>query len=141
MILRVFLNLFPACVLALLAGGCAVHHTPPGTSVEIALAKKAELVKLPAPAVAAAPARSIPAVEPALPQPDHTALVADAYSRGQFCMQTGKDDEAISAFQEAVRLDPKFADAWTSLAMLYEKNGQGEQAVEAFRKAKTLAQH
>lgn len=131
----------------LLLAGCAYTHTPPGTSVEVALAKKGELVKLPAPAATPAPVAnpavagaSIPAVEP--PMPEKNAVVekvAEAYSRGIFCLETGRNAEAITAFEEAVKLDPTFTDAWENLAVTYEKMGDSKKALEAFKKAKTLA--
>lgn len=125
--------------------GCAYTHTPPGTSVELALAKKGELVKLPAPTPVPGQASAmagvqVPAVEP--PMPEKNAMVervGDAYSRGIFCLQTGSDAEAIVAFEEAVHLDPTFAAAWENLALLYEKMGDPKKALEAFKKAKTLA--
>jgi tetratricopeptide (TPR) repeat protein len=129
-----------ATMLAL--AGCT--HTPPGTSVEVALAKKGELVKLPAPApmpgVPATAGANVPAVEP--PMPEKNAVVekvAEAYSRGVFCLQAQQDAEAIAAFEEAVKLDPTFTDAWENLAVTYEKTGDSKKALEAFKKAKTLA--
>jgi len=65
--------------------------------------------------------------------------VGDAYSRGMFCLQTGRDPEAIEAFQEVVKLDPGFTDAWHNLALLYEKTGHKEKAIEAFKRAKKIA--
>ncbi|HYR57794.1 MAG TPA: tetratricopeptide repeat protein [Chthoniobacteraceae bacterium] len=127
-------------------GGCAgthVTHTAPGTPVELALAKKAELVKTPAPAPAPAAhtaSANVPAVEPPMPEKDALReKVADAYSRGVFCLQAEKDADAIQAFEEAVKLDPTFSDAWENLAMLYEKTGDTKKALDAFKKAKKLA--
>jgi Flp pilus assembly protein TadD len=122
--------------------GCV--HTPPGTSVEIALAKKASLVRMPVPTRAtlgtAATASQVPVVEPPLPEGGAVMeRVGDAYSRGMFCLQAGRDTEAIEAFQEVVKLDPGFTDAWHNLAMLYEKTGQEKKAIEAFKKAKKIA--
>ena len=54
-------------------------------------------------------------------------------------MTTGKDDEAIAAFQEAVKIDPTFTDAWQRLAMLYEKKGDNKRAIDAFRRSKKIA--
>ncbi len=54
-------------------------------------------------------------------------------------MQTGKDEEAIAAFEQAVQLDASFAEAWSNLAMLYEKNGQEKKAINAFRASKKIA--
>lgn len=133
---------FAAASLAL--GGCV--HTPPGTSVEVALAKKAELVRLPLPTQvsvgAMGPSGNVPAVEPPLPEGSAVVeKVADAYSRGMFCMEAGRSEEAIAAFEEVVQLDPQFTDAWNNLALLYEKTGQEKKAIEAFRKAKKIARH
>lgn len=126
--------------------GCSLTHTPPGTSVELVLAKKGELVKLPAPTPAPGQSLSggagaqVPAVEPPMPEKNSVVeKVADAYSRGIFCLEAGNDPEALVAFEEAVHLDPTFASAWENLALIYEKQGDSKKALEAFKKAKTLA--
>ena len=128
---------FPLAFLALTA--CV--HTPAGTSVNVALAKKAELVRLPGPppGTLAADGRSA-IIEPELPGNSTMERVAEAFSRGQFCMQAGKDAEAIAAFEEAVKIDPSFHEAWQHLAILYEKTGPEKKALEAFRRARQLAQ-
>jgi tetratricopeptide (TPR) repeat protein len=136
----------PAVIAVILpfAGGACVH-TPPGTSVEVVLARKGQLVKLPAPqpppsSRSAATGGQVPAVEP--PMPQQNALVenvGDAFSRGMFCLRAERDLEAITAFEEAVKLDPSFTDAWQNLALLYEKTGEEKKALEAFKKAKKLA--
>ena len=64
--------------------------------------------------------------------------VADAYTRGTFAMQAGQNAEAVSAFEEAVKLDPDFTDAWGKLAILYQKDGNVAKATDAFKKAKRL---
>ncbi len=120
---------------ALALGACV--HTPPGTSVEIALAKKAELIRLPAPPPSAVVENR--AVEPALPDDGKVEQVADAFTRGQFCMKAGKDAEAITAFEETVKLDPTFTDAWQNLAILYERVGDSKKAIEAFKRSKKVA--
>ncbi len=128
--------------LAILAFAACVH-TPPGTSVQVALAQKAELIRMPGPppgSVAAAFGRSAVIVEPELPGNSTMERVAEAFSRGQFCMQAGKDAEAIAAFEEAVKIDPSFNEAWQHLAILYEKTGQEKKALEAFRHARKVAQ-
>lgn len=121
----------------------ACVHTPPGTSVQVALAKRPELVKLPAPPapiVPPAPSRGqIAAVEPPLPDSHKVEDIAEAFTLGGFCMEAGKDAEAIVAFEKAVELDPSFTEAWESLASLYEKTGQQPRAVAAMRKAKKVA--
>jgi tetratricopeptide (TPR) repeat protein len=133
-----------AAAAGLAIGACV--HTPPGTSVEVALAKKAEIVRYPAPPTPPAPpagpvaAANVPAVEPELPN-KKVEMVGEAYSRGQFCLEAGKDEEAILAFQEAVKLDPQFGDAWNKLALLYEKTGDEKKALEAFRQSKAVARY
>jgi Tfp pilus assembly protein PilF len=124
-------------------GACAhvqVTHVPPGESVNVALAKKPEVVRLPV-APTAVPHTPVarPAVEPALPADNTVERVAEAYTRGGFCMSAGKDQEAIEAFEEAVKIDPGFGEAWQHLAMLYEKKGESKKALDAFRRAKKPA--
>lgn len=131
---------------ALTLWGCTtsvkITHIPPGESLNVALAKKAELVRMPAPPkVAAGAPGSVAAVEPPLPVNTTVERTGEAYTRGEFCMQTGKDDEAIAAFEEAVRIDPAFSEAWQQLAMLYEKKGNSKKAMDAFRRAKKIASH
>ena len=128
---------FPLAILAL----AACVHTPAGTSVNVALAKKAELVRLPGPPPGslATDGRSA-IIEPELPGTSTMERVAEAFSRGQFCMQAGKDAEAIAAFEEAVKIDPGFHEAWQHLAILYEKTGHEKKALEAFRRARKVAQ-
>jgi tetratricopeptide (TPR) repeat protein len=125
-----------------------VAHTPPGTAVDVALARRPELVRMPlSPASASVRAASVaaptggvkvPAVEPDLPSDDRVGRVADAYSRGNFCMQAGNDADAITAFEETVKMDPTFTEAWQNLAALYEKRGDEKKAVEAYKRAKKL---
>jgi len=130
-----------ATALLALLGACAhvqVTHVAPGESLNVALAQKPELVRMPAPPQ--------PVVTAAAPQPpadlgksDNISQAADAFSRGEFCMNAGKDDEAISAFQEVVKIDPTFTEAWQRLAALYEKKGDNKRAIEAFRRSKKIA--
>lgn len=129
---------------ALLLSGCAsmkVTHVPPGESLNVALAKKPDLVRLPAPEPSNIAPAAYGAVEPELPGNSVVERVAEAYSRGEFCVSAGKDDEAISAFEEVVKIDPTFTEGWQHLAMLYEKKGNSKKAMEAFRHAKKVAQH
>jgi tetratricopeptide (TPR) repeat protein len=138
-------KIFALAGVAMGMAGCSnlkVVHIPPGQSMNEALAKKAELVRMPGPARAAAGTPGhIPAVEPPLPGNSTVERTAEAYSRGEFCLGAGKDEEAIAAFEEVVRIDPAFAEAWQQLAMLYEKKGNAKKAMEAFKRAKKLASH
>lgn len=129
-----------SAALALSLGACGnlqITHVPPKQSLNVALAKKAELVRLPDEAPAAG--ARVPAVEPDLPGGGLVARVGEAYSRGEFFMSTGKDDEAIAAFEEAVKIDPAFTEGWQHLALLYEKRGDAKKAMDAFRRSKKIA--
>jgi len=123
-------------------GHVEISHVPPGQSLAVAMARKPDLVRLPSAPPSAPIARvqdRIPVVEPDLPASDNTSRVAEAFSRGEFCLNTGKDEEAIAAFQEAVKIDPTFTEAWQRLAVLYEKKGDNQKAIEAFRRSKKVA--
>jgi len=62
-------NIGSALAILLLAmPGCV--HTPPGTSVELALAKKAELIRLPNTSAVTASGRKVQPPEPELPNLD-----------------------------------------------------------------------
>ena len=132
--------------LACLAAGfaCACVHTPPGTSVEIALAKKAQLIPRPvtaeAPRLAHMGGAGLPFMEPELPvMDDRIEAEAEAFTRGKFAMDDGQDSEAIAAFEETVHIDPTHQEAWQHLAVLYEKTGSSKKAVAASRRSKDLA--
>jgi tetratricopeptide (TPR) repeat protein len=131
---------------ALIGGGCAgdlkLVRTPPGTSVEVALAKKAELVKLPGPPPAP-PGQTVryEAVEPALPQLDRSVMAEESLSLGRFCMEAGADAEAIVAFEKAVEIDPESVEAWQGLATVYERIGNADKAQAAAQKSAKLARH
>lgn len=136
--------------------GVQITHVKPGTSARQALAERnappAATVDLPvtapsAPAFAGSPLPPMPAQDglPGLPSgkvgiPNGNAAEAagDAYTRGTFAMQTGQDAEAIVAFEEVVKRDPDFNDAWGKLAILYSKSGQNGKATDAFKMAKRL---
>ena len=133
--------------IALAAAGIAASacvHTPPGTSVEIALAKKADLIRLPEAqrlaAVKCSRNTAMPPIEPDLPVlDDRVEAEAEAFTRGKFAMADGKDAEAITAFEDAVKIAPTNQEAWQHLAMLYEKTGAGKKAIAAFRRSKSIA--
>jgi tetratricopeptide (TPR) repeat protein len=52
--------------------------------------------------------------------------------------QSGKHDKAISAYREAIRLDPGFAGAWLNLGNSYDAIGQPEKAITALRESLRL---
>ena len=59
----------------------------------------------------------------------------DYLQLGQKYLEEMKYEDAILVFQDAVRLDPKRAEAYTELAELYLKNGQYDEAEEVLRYA------
>ena len=142
MIFRFSLAHLTVASVGLILAGCV--HTPPGTSVKVALARKAEMVRpaaAPNAPLAATGHVLVPPVEPDLPVNDQLERTAEAFSRATFCLEAGKDAEAIAAFEETVTIDPTFTEAWENLAVLYEKSGDTAKALEAFRKVKNLAKH
>jgi Tfp pilus assembly protein PilF len=64
--------------------------------------------------------------------------VADLVARGDFAMQVGQYAEAIAAFEQVLKSDRNYSEAWGRLAFLYIKEGDSAKAVEAFKKAKLL---
>jgi tetratricopeptide (TPR) repeat protein len=147
-----------ALAVAVTFGACAAEVTrvKPGQSARQALAaRNAPLPLVPMlpddPALAPKPESAagplivgpLPDIQgdPSLPEANDVAnKVADAYTRGSFAMQAGQNVEAISALEEAVKLDPNFTDAWTKLVKLYEKTGNPAKAAEAYKKLKQLGQ-
>jgi tetratricopeptide (TPR) repeat protein len=43
--------------------------------------------------------------------------------------------QAIEAYREAVRLNPKYTDAWNNLGAVYQKAGLSAKAIDALRSA------
>jgi len=124
-----------ACLIMTLAGcGHFGHinfaHEPPGTSVKVALAKKAEAVPTPTPVPRTA---GLPDSREAM-----TETIADYFTLGNLMMQEEKYTEAIKAYENAVKLDPTFSEAWNHLAICYQNTGQSAKAMEAFKKYKTI---
>ena len=129
-----------------LCGCSSIVHTPARTSVEVALAKRAEVVRLaasahPEPRRTSYRAVNVPAVEPELPTNDRIEAVAETYTQGMEALSAGKTEEAVKSLEETTKLDPGFADAWQHLAEAYEKTGQNEKAMNAYAKSKSLVQH
>ena len=128
-------------------GGCgSIVHTPPRTSVEVALARKPEVIRLaesghPEPRLTSYRSVFVPPIEPELPTNTGVEMVAEAFTRGKTAMDAGKVGEAIQAFEEATKIEPEFADAWQALAQAYEQAGQAAKAKEAFQRSTNLAKH
>ena len=62
------------------------------------------------------------------------ATASELYDRGVDLFAEGKHDEAITAYQEALALDPAFVDAWHGLAMAYAEKGDLEAAIGAAKR-------
>jgi tetratricopeptide (TPR) repeat protein len=58
-----------------------------------------------------------------------------AYARGQDLSLAGKPQEALGAYQEAVRLDPSFGRAHAGMAVIYGNLRRPEQSEAAYQKA------
>ena len=47
----------------------------------------------------------------------------------------GKYDEAIKAYDEAIRLDPNYADAWNNKGIALDDQGKYDEAIKAYDEA------
>ena len=50
-------------------------------------------------------------------------------------IQLGDVPEALAAYQNAVKLDPKFKEAYVNLAQLHREAGKGDEAIRVFKRA------
>ncbi|MEA3187671.1 MAG: hypothetical protein QOD99_1501 [Chthoniobacter sp.] len=119
----------------MLAGCSYIHHVPPGQSAALSLAKRPELVAVPAPPPELAPSPA--GVVPAEALPD-TESIADSFTLGNLCMEQGRYADAAVAYEKALKLNPQFAEAWSKLAIAYQNLGEDKKALEAFKKSKTV---
>ncbi len=62
----------------------------------------------------------------------------ELYDQAVDCIAEGWLDEAISKYQEAVRLDPTFADAWEGLSMALADKERWDAAIDAAKKVVEL---
>lgn len=60
-------------------------------------------------------------------------------NHGAALSQLGRHDEARSAFEQACRIDPGYADAWFNLGISRERNARMQEAAQAFLRARSLA--
>lgn len=57
----------------------------------------------------------------------------ELYDRAVDHVADGEPEKAVLAFQEAVRLDPAFADGWQGLALALSQLGRHDEAIAAAR--------
>lgn len=137
-------------VMLVSCGSWEFKRVPPGQSLNVAMARKAEpLFPIPS-SPRRAPAhkwwdkpldpRNLPHIEePELPvQSSSEDANRNYYARGSDYLQSGKVQEAIEAFQKAVKTDPSFAEAHYNLAVAYQQSGDEKKSVEEFKKYKSL---
>ena len=60
------------------------------------------------------------------------------FDQGQAYSKKKSWDLAIAAYQRAVRIEPKFAEAWNNMGYCYRKVKQFDKAVDAYKQAITL---
>jgi tetratricopeptide (TPR) repeat protein len=62
----------------------------------------------------------------------------ELFETGGTLFADGKLDEAIRAFEQAIALDPSYADAYHGLAMCCAEKGDLDQAIETARQLATI---
>jgi len=58
----------------------------------------------------------------------------DAYNEGISAFNSGETDKAIAAFEQALKLDEKYADAYYRLGLCYLNKNENEKAIDALKK-------
>ena len=90
---------------------------------------------LPAPVPTALPPTATPTPVPPVPTPPPAVSPAvEHFDKGFEYFQQEKWDEAMAEFQEAIRLDPEFGEAYEGLGYSYVNKGEFEKAIEALEK-------
>jgi DNA-binding winged helix-turn-helix (wHTH) protein/tetratricopeptide (TPR) repeat protein len=87
--------------------------------------------------VAALERHDVPLAEATTPSID----ALKAYSLGLQAIEAQSEDSSIPYFKRAIEIDPKFAVAYSWLALLYGASGSSALATENARKAYQLADH
>ena len=64
----------------------------------------------------------------------------DWFNKGNDLEDQGKYDDAIKAYDEAIRLDPNYAKAWYNKGAILKALGKTTDANEAFAKARELGE-
>ena len=71
---------------------------------------------------------------------DVAAKVAaeEAFNRGKAYLSKGDDDRAFADYNQAIKLDPKYAAAYSNRGSAYELKGDYDRAFEDYSQAITL---
>jgi Flp pilus assembly protein TadD len=64
---------------------------------------------------------------------------AEKISLGKRLLEQGKVEAAISEFQKATTIDPKYGAAQLNLGYAYERANLSDEAIDAYRKASNLS--
>lgn len=59
----------------------------------------------------------------------------DRYNRGVICQSQGRLEEAISEYQKAIALEPRYGWAWSNLSNVSLSLEKVEEAIQCFHKA------
>jgi len=59
----------------------------------------------------------------------------ELFGKGLGAYGMGSLDEAIAAFEEALQVDPEYADAYFAIANSYNRKGNLDEAIAAIKKA------
>ncbi len=57
------------------------------------------------------------------------------YDQGVLLNELGRKEEAEDAYRQALKADPKYAQAWSNLGVLLDDQGRKEEAEDAYRQA------
>ena len=71
--------------------------------------------------------------------PDQAARVAHLYDRAIRIFADGKEEEAITLLEEALRLDAQFADGYEAIGVILGRNGKYHEAIDFFRRLEEVA--
>ena len=67
------------------------------------------------------------------PEPDLTIVARAYYNLGSTLGRQGKIDEAIEAYQESLRVDPRYYNAYRGLGWAFQKQGRVDESIEAYQ--------
>ncbi len=137
--LRIFYRLLPFIILTLFTlNGCAVKHpvqqppdsktSPPATSQ---------------PSVPPKISQPLPSVQPQKPSTESyipkTGPAGSLYASAQDAMSRGNYQQAEITLERALRIEPRNAHYWYTMAQVKYKQGQYSQTVHLCSKSKTFA--